>query len=599
MAFPPWNVLQTGLQSIAEHWIVISIAFVSLVSGACLIGSLLARLRIDSLDQTSRLALGLSGSLLPLLVLSMPVVLFAVTIKAVVDYRLIFIGLLAGLWVIVFLLNFKRKTLQVVSWASIVLILLFCLLVILRLAFIRGMVLPSYPDSVEHYLIVNDFLNPADPAQAFYTLDRLLVRYYHFGFHLLAAWISGLSGAPATEAMPVLGQLLQALIPMAVFFPVRVATKSNTAALFAALLAGLGWSMPSFASNWSKYPALTGLACFPFVLSLLYLLDEKSSKKKKWVLILSAALSGGLAMLAHSRTIILLLAGVIGLGIVKGMECLSLRLQRWFAALLVCLALLVGALCLIDPLNARVLSPYLWEGIVTSLLILILLPFGVARFPRLVAFSLGFVILVMVCLWIPLPGSFTQYGYLTPLDQPFVQMILFMPLSMLGGCGLAGVQSLLLQSHKSAKKTLWVALAVLLCAAVVGNAFFVYSFTPSACCQVVSADDQAAFEWIQENQSTGMKILVPGHQGPYQFIYVDAGMWITPLTRAATMKWEYSAILTDSDTLRELCARKVTHVFTSGFALSFRSEPLEERRDLYQPVLGMGNTGIYQLTGCP
>ena len=73
------------------------------------------------------------------------------------------------------------------------------------------------------------------------------------------------------------------------------------------------------------------------------------------------------------------------------------------------------------------------------MIVVILSPFALDKFPRGVYFSILFIFSVLVALFIPievwLPGLENQ----TLLDRPFVEMVLYLPLSLLGGLGLAGL----------------------------------------------------------------------------------------------------------------------------------------------------------------
>src|SRR5262249_44580445 len=151
--------------------------------------------------------------------------------------------------------------------ALVSLLFLFCLAVPLRLAFLSNLIMPQYFDSVRHYMLIQSLLGNRQPG-ALTSVDGLGASYYHLGFHFLAAFTAYLLQADITKTILVLGQMILAASPLSMFFLLKQATQSNRAAIFAVLLAGIGWTMPAYAANWGKYPAVASLALIPFVLSI-------------------------------------------------------------------------------------------------------------------------------------------------------------------------------------------------------------------------------------------------------------------------------------------------------------------------------------------
>ena len=97
------------------------------------------------------------------------------------------------------------------------------------------------------------------------------------------------------------------------------------------------------------------------------------------------------------------------------------------------------------------------------------------------------------------------YANTTLLDRPFVEMFLYLPLAMLGGFGLAGLQQTLqnkidIRFNKS--------IGVLFILLVSINAFFKYNLYPSDCCAIVSQDDLTAIQWIDKNLPQNAHILI-------------------------------------------------------------------------------------------
>ena len=184
--------------------------------------------------------------------------------------RLIFVTSLV--FVILFLRDTwkKRQTLKEWGIAGIGL-LCFILFLSLRLVYLKGLVLPPYHDSVEHYRILVNFLNPATTPGLFSE------GYYHFGFHSIAAWLVELAGAAPETALVLLGQFFLSIVPLSLYSFIHALTHNWKPSLITALIGAFTWSMPAHAANWGKYPAMAAVIILPALLALLILLLDRKS----------------------------------------------------------------------------------------------------------------------------------------------------------------------------------------------------------------------------------------------------------------------------------------------------------------------------------
>ncbi len=593
--------LSSGLPD--PRWRIALVAGLSIILGALFIISLLQAITGQDLDRASALSLGLSGAPLVLILVVFPVLAWGALRGVALDFQTIFLLLASGLGLGTLLLHRQRKTASSGgTWTLAGLALLLAGLTLLRLSFLRGLSLPPYFDSVEHYQIVNDLLHPEGPPQAFYTLARITQRYYHFGFHALGAWVSSLTGASPADAILVLGQLLQALIPISLYFPLKAATRSDAAALFGVLLAGLGWRMPAFASNWGKYPALTGIATFPFGLGVALLAFSSLDKKERRRLFGLALLAAALSTLAHTRSAILLIAAA-GSWFAAGKALQANRTWRIgmataFTALLVWLARQIAG----DQSLLFMLQPYLLEGLLPSLLVVLLIPYGLKHFPQATLAGLFWQLILLLSALTPSPGALERLGYLSLLDRPFVQMTLFLPLTLIGGAGLAGLKRTLRQpsTRKWAgfQKRLWPFLYLSLCLVVSLNALRGYDFAPSPCCQLVTQDDLAAYAWIRENLPPEAMILIASNRTPNQTFGVDGGIWITPLTGHQTKKWPHNISLDSREALEKICATGATYVYAGGTSSRFSVEMMASQPTWYQGLFARPRAYLFAITGC-
>jgi hypothetical protein len=149
----------------------------------------------------------------------------------------ILIGLLIIL--ILFLLRLKPDLEPDSKPTSIFLLLFFFVSVLLRLAFVSKVLLPSYFDSASHYLLIKTILGNNSAS----LLTSLSTNYYHLGYHMLAAFLITTLQADIAKVMLILGQMILAVLPISIFFIIKHETKSNTAGVFAVIVAAYGWYM--------------------------------------------------------------------------------------------------------------------------------------------------------------------------------------------------------------------------------------------------------------------------------------------------------------------------------------------------------------------
>ncbi len=128
---------------------------------------------------------------------------------------------------------------------STITLVLFSAVLLLRFFQIRDLVLPAWVDSIHHALITRVILeNGSIPA----TLEPYLpVPFsYYFGFHSLAAVVSSLSRQSPEKVILVLGQVLNACVPLAIYRLGRAIWNDRSKPLIAALLVAFVSQMPAY-----------------------------------------------------------------------------------------------------------------------------------------------------------------------------------------------------------------------------------------------------------------------------------------------------------------------------------------------------------------
>ncbi|MEW6287412.1 MAG: hypothetical protein AB1509_14410 [Chloroflexota bacterium] len=582
----PWL---DGLTVLANEWrLTVPILLCAFASQA-LIGLFLQAIFGDRLAASERLALALGGWTIPLLLLSL---------------LWYFSGWDGLFWILpaalLLLLLFRLRTdlKPALHIPSLFLLLFFFLSLLLRLAYASRTDLPLYFDSAQHYLIIKTLLLKSQTLM----WGWLSASYYHFGFHFLAAFFAEATDAEIARVMLIFGQIILLLIPLPVFFIVRHETNSDAAGGFALLLAAFGWYMPAHAVNWGKYPALMSVGMFAWLWGMMLIVfrqqDGFSSTKRRALYALWAG-GAALTVLTHTRSLILLGIVLFASAIAAWLER---RSRKWMHAALFAAAVavaLLGWLASRESLLAMTFDSYLERDLPPTLLVFLLcIPAGMI-YPRLTLISVLTTAGLLASLFLPVTFV-PAYEYSTLLDRPFVEMILFLPLSVLGGLGLAGLE------RRLQGRLLWRRVLVLLAAGLVMvRAVFGYDLYPSQCCMIVGRDDLAAMDWMAKRLPLDARITIAAgelkvtvSENSAGYAGTDAGVWITPLTGRETLLYPLHWNFDHAQLFDFLCREKVRYIFVGETGLSFDRDGFNARPQWYRPLLSMPKTAVYEVTGC-
>lgn len=585
------NIFTDGLSVLTNQTWTIFCILLTVIWGEILISALLGKISKDQISISERISLSLAGWILP-------VVLFSVLLwvgVALFGKIAIIILLIFVISALLYALSVGKPDRTMFLVGSLFGIALTVFL-ISQLAFLKNMLLPSYFDSAEHYRIIKYFLGYYTSSDG----DFPLINYYHVGFHLLSATMSHVFHLGIVDIMLVFGQVILSVLPFSLFFIIKRETGSNAAAVFTCLLAGVGWHMPVHLMDWGKYPALFSLVGIHFVLSIGYLMRQSNQPKLQrfalsWLLGLGVLVSAFL----HTRTLIVF--GFMGISLL-----LTIWRQRFpllFQQLAFVLAILILGVEIAAVQNSSVLSllfgTYAGTDMLMTALAIFLLIFSAWAFPDLTFFLLILISLMIAGLFIPVNG-FLGYGVLTFLDRPYVQMLFYLPLSILGGLGLAGLNQFLQKSRFLQKITV-VSLVIF----VVLNANIKHNFYPSDCCQIVSSDDLSAIHWMDKTLPPNASLLiastnlfVTSFESPDALAGVDGGIWINPLISRKTIPAQGNSNFEDVEIHKQVCQKKISYIYVGGTPQSFDSLQLEKRTDWYQLVFSLPNANVYQVIGC-
>ena len=588
------------LSVIENHgWVILNTV---LLIGTCsaISAVILKSIFNEQLTSAEYLALAASGWIVPTVLISLLAFLFRSKLSATFDL-FILVGLL--ILSIVFLLRFKPTSKPASNSTAFFLLFFLFISILLRLAFVSQVVLPSYFDSAAHYIEIKSILG----SNAVGLITALTSNYYHLGFHFIASFVVTAFHAEVTNAMLILGQMVLAVMPISFFFLIKHETDSSSAGLFAVSLSAFGWYMPAHAVDWGKYPALMSVGLIPFVLGLAYLASQHKNTllpPKRWALYSLLGIAILVSGFIHSRSLVVF--GIVFIAwLVAAWQQKLPALPRGILVFIVTVAFILEIIYIQkQDVLGLLFDPYVPKGIWITALVLVLCIFAWKSSARIVFTCLLAVSFLLGSLFVPVLGLIPGHENLTLLDRPFVEMILFIPLSVIGGTGLAGLEKFL------KAKNIWLissngSISLLACGLILINAYATYDLYPASCCVLASPDDITAITWINDHlpknvhigiSTTELQVLTSGTFEGY--VGGDAGIWITPLSNRFTAPLLYNTNFTEPATLDQLCQLGISYLYVGDLGQNFDDSQLSAQTAWYQSVLSLPDVKLYQVTGC-
>ncbi|MBI5823942.1 MAG: hypothetical protein HZB18_07955 [Chloroflexi bacterium] len=583
-----------GLNVLLDRaWVVFSI-LIPILWGNILFGAALRKIFKTQFTDIEYFSLGMAGWVLPS---SLWAALMLAGTFLFGEAATIAVSALA---VVVFLfVLFSGKPKRASIWHSLALTALLAVSLVLQLAFLEKTILPLYFDSAEHYRIINYLADTYNLS----AIDTPSTAYYHFGFHLWISAISRVFQPGIVNVMLVFGQVMLAILPFSLFFIAKQETQSNAAAFFICLLAGLGWHMPSHLMNWGKYPALFSLVGIHFVLNVGYLIYRNDTFKHR-----QSALYGLLGLgilisaLIHTRSLVVFAFAALSVLLTIWRKTMPAMVQHFLFALVACLILIEIVFIQKSGVLSLLFGAYLRDDIWMIALVAVLMFFSIKFYSELTFFLLASLSLLMLGLFVPV--HFPSLGGLTLLDRPYVQMLFYLPLSIFGGLGLAGLHQTL-QRFSFHPKLLTRFTTLLIFGLVALNAGLRHHFYPSDCCQIVSRDDLAAFQWMDTTLPSNARILtastdlyVTSFESANTLAGVDGGVWIAPLISRKTIRMRWDVNFAQPETHDEICAQELDYIYVGGMRESFSVPQLAGRPNGYLEIFALPKAKVYQVIGC-
>lgn len=173
-----------------------------------------------------------------------------------------------------------------------------------RLLAVRDLAFPPWVDSTRHALITAVMAQSGQFPADYHPWLAVDAPLYHFGFHTLSAGLQLLVGGDLAGNLLVLGQLLNALTPLAVYAAARRLLGRRGAALVAAWLVALPFFFPGYYASWGRFTQLTGMLILPVLIGRLWeTARSERPLRGEWAVL--GALAAGL-FLVHFRVFLLM-----------------------------------------------------------------------------------------------------------------------------------------------------------------------------------------------------------------------------------------------------------------------------------------------------
>ncbi|MCO5182399.1 MAG: hypothetical protein M9965_00385 [Anaerolineae bacterium] len=193
-------------------------------------------------------------------------------------------------------------------WQDALLIALLTLALSVRLLAVRDLAFSAWVDSSRHALITRSMALNGNMLANYHPLLPVDSAPYHYGFHAIAATLSQMLGGDLAHLLLIFGQLLNALLVLAVYGGGVLMTRRRSAALIAAFLVALPLYFPAYYVSWGRYTQLTGMLLFSVLVGLSWRVCTQSTWRKIdwWAATVIGLLAGGL-FLIHVRVFLLYL----------------------------------------------------------------------------------------------------------------------------------------------------------------------------------------------------------------------------------------------------------------------------------------------------
>jgi hypothetical protein len=319
--------------------------------------------------------------------------------------------------------------------------------------------------------------------------------------------------------------------------------------------------------------------------------QDALARRRLWVI---SALLAAVAGIVHTRSIVVILAAAAATIGSRQVSKLPTTLRRISAGAFLFAIAAVVLYVMSLPALLPALEPYYGSGLGPTVVASILCIFAFKFRPQVALSICLFAALLLAGLILPVP--LPEAG--TLLDRPFVELWIFVPLSLLGAVGLAG-----LIPHLGVRAT--TAAIVIATAALGAHALAAYDTRASSCCTIVTADDMIALDWVGTNLKAEDIVGIatePLQLGPAPYptldAPVDAGAWIGPLTGIGVVSLPHDLDLGERAVVQDLCQRGVYYLYLGGSGRGFGAAAISRQPARFTPRVQLPGASIIEIVDC-
>jgi hypothetical protein len=436
------------------------------------------------------------------------------------------------------------------------LLAIFAISLFVRFAMVRDLTAPAWVDSIHHSLITRGILESGGYPTENLPHSPVEANQYHPGYHSVLATFIWLSDLSVPEAMLIFGQVLNAVMIFGVYGLTKQFTKDEKTGLVAALVTGLFTLMPGYYASWGRYTQLAGLLILPVGFGMAS--NRVSGRNTVAKLILGGLTFAGI-FIVHYRVLIFFLLLILAYWISQIYRPHNLTRKNLLKSIIFVgatgiIGMILALPWLIPTVNEFVLPRvnnwglskavgpefqginwrYLTPALGTPAMILagLGLIWGLFRRRR---FSITMLVwgLSLYGIARPSPFGIRLLGF---VNQTSVEIMLFIPISILGGYFISEVIASGEKIFPNKFKPFWQSIVLIIGvgSAILGAQRLLPTLNPVTF--LYREADSAALTWIQENIPSNETIVInPTGWGYGLYMGNDGGFWISPLTDHQTM----------------------------------------------------------------
>ena len=202
---------------------------------------------------------------------------------------------------------------------------------------------------------------------------------------------------------------------------------------------------------------------------------------------------------------------------------------------------------------------------------------------------------MMIFIALPTPNLIaTNHNAPTLIDRPFFSLFLFLPVSMIIGLGMLGMDRHFkkFREYRISNMLITVLTIYIL---LFPNPKVLRPLTNSI---LISKNDIILYQFIKDSLPNQALILIP-NLPPNYFFGIDGGVWLEYATGLHVVRMAYNTDFASDIALNDICAGGADYMYVGNTPYSFSTVDIELQRDRYEPYISHEDVKLYKIVGCP